>query len=224
MHKVILISLIFFSCKVFSQKAENDSSLQKKYTIGIGFTYATSYYIIPGKPGFNFKADYLFAEELSFGLKSVFAPYQEGDWSSYTGDFHSDVHFSYDFNIGASVTYYLSGANQSRKGGIYTSIVIGYWREKISSSNYEYNPPPYSFYMEERTNGLMGMLSFGGDRKIGPGRIFLEGNLFANIFGQYYYHISSETNMILNNTFKRKAGSEFVNLYYFNLGYSFYLK
>jgi hypothetical protein len=226
--KLLLAAILIFN--VASSKAQDASSGEKKYKLGIG----VSPYVFGLGFGGNLKFDYLVNKKLSLGINAMLGT--ENSWNDYTSPadqygpgFAVDYYKGNSKAIGLTVNYHVLGENNTNsKFGIYLGSGLSYssWRKSstvaslaptTNSSYYKYD-----HYFGENNFSLVGTVGF--DYKIGKGKAFLEMvnniQLYGTEFDDFNYLVSPNGGYASSAKY-RKAFS-LSNIAFINIGYQIY--
>lgn len=159
-------------------------------------------------------------------------------WKDYTQP--SDQNFKYGYKIDyqpgnalsvmIAPTFYIFGKNSSEsKGGIYASLGLGYSAWKVSETGTSLAPVSDSAYYTYSENfgskNFSGLISIGGDRKLGPGRIYFEIPVVLDIYGTNFTNYTSQkwnNNNIIQPDYKYSGFQQFDFRLFLNLGYQLY--
>ncbi len=228
---ILMIALFNSSMIALAQDAGKVSSptiSDKKMVIGAGVSYNTGL-------GGNLKFDYLLTNKFSIGLKSMITPYGFEDYT--TTDVLPYYGIKADYQpgnaLGAMIgtTFYIFGKNNSEsKGGMYASLGLGYSAWKMSSTVTSLAPVSDSLYYKYSydlgSKCFSGMISLGGDRKLGSGRIYFEIPLTLELYGTDFTTFTfqkwnrSQLFSIPDQKYTRFQG--FSSTLFLNIGYQFY--
>ena len=183
------------------QATTTNVSGEKKMSVGLG----ASGYLGNGGYGAVLRGDYIISNKFSLGLRMHTTTYGFADYevptdattNGYKVDYTPGMHFSAALNA----TYYLFGNNSDAKGGVYGALGFGYQTENmkqyVESTLDKTNPLFYTYDQSFGDRGTLTSLTFGADRKIGPGRLFVEvaNNLMlTNTRWDKYSNITSALN------------------------------
>ena len=228
--KLILITALCSASMIAlaqdASKVSSPTTSDKKMLIGAGLSYNTGL-------GGNLKFDYLLNNKFSIGLKSMITSYGYKDYTSaavlpYYG---IKVEYKPGNALGAMIatTFYIFGKNNSEsKGGIYASLGLGYSAYKMSYTSTSLAPTSdssyYKYSVDTGSKCFSGLISIGGDRKLGPGRIYFEISAPIEIYGtDFDTFTSQEWNRdikLIDQKDTRFQG--FGALTFLNLGYQIY--
>ena len=210
-----------------ASKVSSPTTSDKKMVIGAGLSYNAGL-------GGNLKFDYLLNNKFSIGLKSMITSYSYEDYT------YDDVVLPYygfkiDYQpgnaLGAMIatTFYIFGNNNSEsKGGIYASLGLGYSAYKLSSTTTSLAPVSdtlyYKYSKDFGSKCFSGLISIGGDRKLGSGRIYFEISVPIEIYGTDFdtYTFQEWNRDITQLDYKNTGLQGFGALAFLNLGYQFY--
>lgn len=204
---------------------------EKKIIIGAGIS---DHNITEGF-GANLKCDYLLTNKFSVGLRSIYT--SNSGWTrtpsalEYGPPFYAvDTKPSRHLNTMLVSTFCIFGKNSlESKGGVYASIGAGYRSLKtsttITSAAPEGDTLYYKYSKDNREKDFAGLVSIGGDLKLGPGKIYFEVPFTFNIYGgiasKYYDGVGEK---IPNNSSPYNTWFPFSleNGLFLNVGYQFY--
>lgn len=225
--KLILITaLCSASMIVLAQDASKVSApttSDKKMVIGAGLSHNLGL-------GGNLKFDYLLNNKFSIGLKSMITSYRFKDYTYATvlPYYGFKVDYQPGNALGAMIatTFYIFGKNNSEsKGGIYASLGLGYSAYKMSRTVTSLAPTTDSLYnkysLDHGSKCFSGLISLGGDRKLGPGRIYFEISVPIEIYGTDFDTFTLQENITLTDQ-KYNRFQGFSILSFLNLGYQIY--
>ncbi len=178
--KVFLLGILIITSNLYSQTGLENSSPTKNKAISLGvFACAPPSY--SGAFGGNIKLEYTKNKKLGLGIKLLASGNNSGHIiNGYDYSFEKEKSFSY-LLADLTATYYILGNYNESKGGLYSELGLGYHRG-VSEVEYQ----NYWFYNGINTNsynGLGGHISIGGNRKLGPGKIYLELIAGTTLFG-----------------------------------------
>ncbi len=233
------------------KKIDIDTMPSKKFSIGGGLSGADNLFSMrgsalraagPSNMGGNLKLEYLIKKKWSVGIKSMITGSAEEDYEEYFGPgktehFTVNNHPGHLINISLISTYYIFGKNYKGKGGMYTTLGIGYTDFKNSDTQfstadryYTYTELPNGYLMQapygkglfehkERYKVLSGLLSFGADCKIGPGRLYAEIPISISTYYEGTYTYQDADGAHLGKTKRSALGASRA---FFNLGYTLF--
>lgn len=233
--KVMLtISYLLCSIIALAQDAENLSSgvsSEERMVIGAG---VSAYDIVKGM-GANLKFDYLLNDKFSVGLKSMLSVYKLEDYTLLPDLSDSGYLIQYEpanaFTVMIASTFYIFGKNDSEsKGGMYTSLGLGYAARKSVETIASMEPVSNNAYFksidEFGYRYFSCLISIGGDCKLGPGRIYFEIPYTLGVYGTDYDKLQYyETNPYRSSN-DNYSNTGFLDFSYvdlsLNLGYQLY--
>ncbi len=221
--KNILTASVILNCFGSTQAQTNPDTLEKKIVLGIGGTYTPDGY------GGMIKFDYLKNQKLSFGVRSHIT---SNIWENYTQPidntpgsgapgYTATFHPGHVINVFLTSTYFLLGNNFSSKAGVYLSAGLGY-QDWTMSETVIYTDPLYDHNSDFSYRTFSGMICLGGNYKLGPGKLFLDIPLGADLY-ERYDNSTIYKNGITSNTPSKGFGYFAGSFLAINLGYAFSL-
>jgi hypothetical protein len=208
-----------------AQDASNTSfpaTSENKIVIGAGVSYNLGL-------GGHLKYDYLLTNKFSIGLKSMMTSYGFEDFTNTDAQLKADYKPGNVLGVMIATTFYIFGKNNSEsKGGMYASLGLGYSASKFSKTVTSLTPVDslyYKYNNDFRSKNFSGLISIGGDSKLGPGRIYFEIpltlDIYGTVFDKYTFQISSPYVLQPDNT-KYTRFQGFSTMLFLNLGYQLY--
>ena len=210
----------------FAQKNTTDSLfLEKKYAVGAGVTFKGD------GIGGTVKFDYLKTKKLSFGLRSNVTSNKWRDMSfsgsnepgfEYPG---YTLHFTggHIINGFLTTTYNFKKEGYASKLGLYVVGGLGYQDFKMSGTT-NYTDPQYDHSSVFSYKTFLGLICFGGDYKVGPGKVFLDIPIALSIYEQYKNEYVFKTQPSRNGSFKSNYWAiPEVGFVALNIGYTLYI-
>ena len=215
----------------FAQESKtNTDASGKKLILGAGL----SSYSVGGGIGGNLKFDYLLNNKLSIGLNSMLSTNVWEDhtyypWFSGDGVLKVDYHTGNAFAVMATSTFYIFGHNNyESKGGMYASLGLGCagWKvsETVTSLASVGDSVYYKYDSDFGRKDFSCMIGIGGDRKLGPGRLYIELVNAFGIYGTNYSNYTYEKKPYWRSADNQKnTGFSYIDwVPFLNLGYHFY--
>jgi hypothetical protein len=198
---------------------------KKKYAVGVGITYTGS------GIGGTVKFDYLKTKKLSFGLRSHVTGNKWNDYSNSGSNqpgFESPgftLHYAGGrvINSFLTTTYHFKKEGYTSNFGLYLVGGLGYQDWKMSET-VAYTDPRYDYNADFSYKTFSGLICFGGDYKVGPGKIFLDIPLVINIYEDSEDKIVYTSGNTINYSSNRwiTKGTSLTSFAAINFGYTVY--